>query len=794
MTDRVRIGPLVAVVFVSGFAALVYQVLWMKELRVLLGATAPAVAVTLAVFFIGLALGGRVLGRLVYRARRPLVWYAVLEVGVAISAASYFVLIDAYDATYAALYPLVDGSPALLLAVKLVIATVILLPPSFCMGGTLPVLSEYAVRSASSFGRLGALLYACNTAGAAAGAFAAGFLLPPALGFRRSYFVAIALSLAVAVAAWSLGRGASRGQAPATSVARLPWTLRALAFWSGFAALGLEVLWTQMFTQVLQNSVYTFACILVTFLVALALGSALAGKLMRANVDPRKALAVLCVVSGLAVAVSGPLFYGWTGGLGYLGGRSDFWGYVLRVFGTGALVILGPALVLGAVFPFLFRACEAFVARPGQALGDLVAINTFGAVLGSLCAGFVLLELVGMWGAIWVFAFGYFAIGVRLAGADWLRREWIPATAACFVIAVTVPFALPELSVRAGERVLSVRHGSGAITAVVETSRARRIKVNNHYTLGGTGARIAEELQAHLPLALHGRPGSVCFLGLGTGITAGGACPFPVQEIVVCELIEDVVHASREHFADYTRGLFDDARTEVRVEDGRQFLRGTQRRFDVIVADMFIPWRSGVGGMYTLEHFEAGRARLKPHGVFAQWIAAYQVSRAELSIIARTMLEVFPRVTLWRGGFSTRHAALLLVGHASERPFDAASAELTLANVQRPRAEQGANDIPLSPDELLEFYCADLTALRDQFYDVPINDDDGSIIEYRSPRTHRASRAGGRHWLRDEALIELLSEWTNAVPTRPSDYLERVPDGRSIVERGLARHAARLDD
>jgi len=283
------LAALLVLFFLSGAAALVYQVLWLKQLTRLFGVNAHATAVTLSIFFLGLAVGGWVWGRRVGAVRRPLRVFAGLELAVGASALLFFGLFAAFRAVQTPLLEAVGHEPVLALVVKSALALLILFPPAFFMGGTLPVMAQYLVRRRSELGRRTTLLYAVNTLGAATGALAAGFLLPRVLGLSGAYLFAIAIDLTVAAITWWWSRSEVPGTAeveessdPAgEAIDTSPRRLWFVAGFSGLAALGLEVLWTRMFSQVLQNSVYTFAIILTVFLASLAVGSALANRLCR---------------------------------------------------------------------------------------------------------------------------------------------------------------------------------------------------------------------------------------------------------------------------------------------------------------------------------------------------------------------------------------------------------------------------------------------------------------------------------------------------------------------------------
>ena len=816
---RFHVGSTLVLFFASGFAGLVYEVLWMKELGLLFGNTSHAAATTLAAFFLGLVAGARFWGRRAGGLSKPLAAYALLEAGVSLSALVYFLLLDLYHAVYAPLFQALGDQPALFLAVKFLLAMVVLFPPSFIMGGTLPMMSQHLVRSRETLGRMASVLYAVNTLGAAFGAFAAGFVLPRELGFARSYFVAIAVTAAVAVLAWALSSTTAAAESAlpeqAGDAEQIVSDLsrdgiRALAFFSGFAALSLEVLWTRMFAQVLQNSVYTFSTILVTFLLALALGAALASWLIRRGREPIFLLFAILTASALLVATT-PFVFNWmTNGLEYFGGGSSFGGYIIGSFWCAACVMLIPGILLGTLFPYLLRLAEPFSRDAGRTVGDLAAINTVGAVVGSLVAGFVLLDLFGLWASIRLVAAAYFCAALLVAPKVEINRKLVlalPLGGLLLIVSFLDPSRLPIVKVdplEKGESVLEVWEGSAGIISVIRQPASIAIKMDNDYSLGGTGASAYEEGQTHLPLLLHPQPDSIFFLGMGTGITAGAALVHPVERVVVSELGADVVEAARTYFEPYVHGLFEDPRASVVAEDGRNYLLGTSERFDVIVADLFMPWKAGVGSLYSLEHYEVARDRLKDGGLYVQWLPLYQISRKELGVVARTMCEVFSLVTLWRGTIAPGWETVALVGHRNAAPLDRDAIERRLAEsgnivLKEQRVASGdaadAEVPPLGFRDVLLQYSGNLMAAERLLRNYPVNTDDRPFIEYNAPVTHRRGRANEASWLVGKELVELLAELWIAVPPENDPYLRELsPMELGHVRAGLSLHVARVLD
>ncbi len=644
--------------FVSGFAALVYQVLWLKELRLLFGSTAQAAGATLAVFFLGLAVGGAVGGRWAERTGRPLRAYALAEVGIALAAGLYFLLSWLYQLLYATFFGALLDSPWLALGLKAFLALLLLFPAAFFLGTTLPLMGQVIVRRRDTLGTRASWLYALNTVGAALGAFAAGFYLPALWGFTASYLLPVGLNLAVAAAAWALSRGepqaapAAGEPEPAGAATAAP-VLRAaaiygVAFFSGVTTLALEVLWTRMLSLVFQNSVYSFSAILVVFLVALALGSALA----HARAHRRAGagvLSLLLAAAGVAVFSVPFVFVDFTSGLRFLGTGQDWGGYVGTIFGTALVAMLLPGLLAGAVFPYCFKLAERMQRAPGLVLGRLAAVNTVGAIAGALAGGFLLLPALGLWKSMFVIAVLYLLIAALVLDALPSKALWPRIAQGVLVLSVPVvlgayyldylTFPVTRARTDLREAVLEEWEGSLGTVAVIERGRTRResgtlsMRLNNHYTLGTAASLQFERGQADLPMLLHPKPEEIFFLGMGTGVTASAALAFPVQKVVITELVPEVVKAARKYFRPYLGSLFEDGRVRIAAEDGRNYLRATPERFDVIVADLFLPWGAGTGGLYGREHFQTVRSRLAEGGVFAQWLPLYQLSPRDFSII-----------------------------------------------------------------------------------------------------------------------------------------------------------------
>ena len=804
-----RISPLTAgaLLFVSGVTALVYEVLWLRELALLFGNSAQAAAATTAAFFAGLAAGNAFWGRWSAKTRQPLRVYGWLELGLACSSVLYFVVLTLYESIFGALYAQFADAPAVFLLIKFVLAFTLFFPIAFFMGGTLPMITECVVQRRDNLGSQASALYATNTIGAAIGAVLGGFVLPWFLGVRASYVLTMTISVAIAfVALWMSTRISAanpdttsnsfvehktvqpgKSTAAPVSVLHSHTAMVLIASLSGFTTLALQVLWIRMFAQVLHNSVYSYATILAVFLLALAAGGVVARWVAARDYNPTHVLPIALATSALLAALSPIVFASLTNGGTYIGGQASLVGYIGEIAWLVFVCIGIPMVVIGSLLPYLFKLSEDGIYAPGETVGRLVTWNTLAGIVGSVAAGFLLLQWLGLWTSIFLMAFLYLASAVWLASQLLQKTYWpagITAITAILLFTIADPRQLPTVRIdteRRGEKLLQVWEGSDATVAVIEQDGFLRTKLNNWYALGSTGDKLTQQIQAHLPMLLHSKPKRVFFLGLGTGITAGTALDYPVDEVTVAEIAPSVISASQTYFSDHTNGLFEDPRVTVLPEDGRTALRGLSTQFDLIISDLFVPWRAGVGSLYSTDHYFAALERLNSSGLYVQWLPLYQTTREEFSTIARSMHEVFGQVTLWRGNFWADKPVIALIGH-KDRAALRDSAPLIRASR---RALTGHINTDGEHVPLMSHYSGQLTATDPLIRNAEVNTDDFPLIEYRAPINHRRERAGLIRWFTDDELLKFQASRLSNKNLAEDSYLSQLqPQWRLVIQAG----------
>jgi spermidine synthase len=640
-------------------------------------------------------------------------------------------MLDAAGSLYGVLHELNPDSLGVLTVGRLVSSFVILAIPTTMMGITLPLLTA-AVSDRTGAATNVSLLYALNTLGAMTGTLLAGYLLIPDLGISNSFLLAAGINVLVGVLAFLLDRSRQSSLAPRASgpqsphdqrspIINLKWIGVVVAV-SGFASLGLEIVWFRLMLQFVAATTEAFTAMLTTVLGGIAVGGFIAAAILRSPRDPLVALGVVQALTGVA-AVGSMSFLLWTVTNGW--NTMQLWRAVL-------IAILPSALCMGAGFP-LALGIAARSADPGnlaRRIGTLYSLNVAGAILGSLGTGFLLLTRAGAVTTLIV-------LGALLAvsGAIVLARRggtaaWASAVALLAVFAVTArdlpdPFRV-AIDRRYGNQLLEFWRDEGAQTAVsVRASQFQHVLYLDGLHQANDQPAMVQLHRSigHLPMVLHGAPRDVLVVGMGGGATPGAVSQYDAN-VQVVEL-SDSVRQAAPFFAHVNYDLLNRPNVSVRVDDGRNYLALSGRKFDVITADIIQPGHAGAGHVYSREYFTLVRNALKDNGVVLQWIGHRPF--VEYSLIMRTFLDVFPHATLWAdAGF--------MVGTVNPLQIDPSAIERLR---QRPETREALDAVGLkSFDDLRRWFTAGPDEMRAFVGDGPILTDDRPLVEYhhRLPR------------------------------------------------------------
>jgi len=686
--------PILALFVASGAAGLVYQVVWSRELVLVFGNTTQAVATIVTAFLACLGLGSLVGGRLADRVSRPLRRYGALELGVAAFGLVLPFVFGRLGDAYRGLYGQLVEAPAALAMVRFALAFAAVAPATFLMGMTLPVLTRHLVRSLDETGARIGELYAANTLGAMVGTLLAGFVLIELLGLRLTSYVAVGLNVLAGLGALLLGRretpwpARSERAVPAGAAAAPPTRRRrrivlGATFVSGFVALGLEVLWTRMLAEGTGSNIYIFSTILAVYLLGIALGSAMYRHRSRPDRDRVGALG-LCLAGVGLVALA-------TVAIG--SGVAGAYPFVLE-----AVVVLLPAtFLMGYGFPLAGRLVTRSTGEAGGSVGLLYAANTAGSILGSFSAAFLLAGTIGTNASVLLLGAVDLLVGAALVATEpaWRRRaQRLAGVGLAGVAALALVASALDLPVTRTVTENGLRATGDAIThaedelATVDTAAgegySRRLLIGG---VGVTSLTVDTKLMAYLPKALRPQARDFLVVAFGMGGTYRSGLELGLRTDVV-ELSPTVPGRMPVFFADADRYLRH-PNGRVIVSDGRNYVRLSSKRYDMIAVDPAPPIESaGSVVLYTRQFLTEGRARLNPGGVFLLWIP-YALPLDDFKAHVRTVDRVFAhtRVLLSPG----RHGAYLL---GSDAPMEFADADV--ARVLG--SESGLRDLADVPD------------------------------------------------------------------------------------------------
>jgi predicted membrane-bound spermidine synthase len=674
---------LAVLAFLAGCAALVYQVLWVRQIDVVVSVDVYAVTTCVSAFFAGMALGSFLFGHLADRLPSPLFAYALLECGIAVAGVLATLVLSRAEALFVSLQQSV-GPAAWLLPFVLVGI------PAILIGGTLPLLFR-AWSPEAHIAAGGGFLYAANTAGGILGALAASFFLIGRFGMRGSSLAAAFLNLCVAAGAFALVKKMAphEGTRPVPENSA-PETHQRLALqlycFAGGIALGYEVVWTQAIVPFMSTRSFAFAVVLATYLLGLVIGSAFYARLADRLDDALGSFAVLLSVAGLLAFLQ-------VVGLGHWllvlqtqaeaivrEATGNFLAGVCARFAVAAAsVVLLPTVLLGAAFPVVLRLAVG-ARQIGRDVGQVLAFNTLGGILGTLFTGFVLVPALGLVRTLAALAIGACTVGIlavlRGSSTHDAYRNVVFATAGicvvCAVLASPDSMAKALTVARGGGEVVFYQESASGTVAVLQESKEkgdfRRLYIQGVSNSGDAMPSLRYmRLQALLPLLIMDHePKSALVIGYGTGITSGALLVYKSLEKRVCvELLPGVVSASSKFRGNLSaasnRGL------QIRIGDGRHELLRSADRYDLITLEPPPPSAVGVANLYSTNFYQLAAKRLQPGGMVAQWLPLGAQNDEDSRALVRSFLDVFPYATLW----TTEMHEMLLVGSFQPIRLDA---------------------------------------------------------------------------------------------------------------------------
>jgi len=785
------LGLIYLMFFLSGAAALVYQVVWVRSLTLIFGGSHLAVTVVLSIFMAGLAIGGYAIGKYVDRVQKPLRLYGFLELGIAVFALIFMELMKFYPSIYIALAQGKDQSPIYLTFIRTLFSAMALIIPTTLMGGTLPALSQFVSRRPETLRGYLSFLYGFNTFGAVLGALAAGFFFLRFYSVSTTTYIAILTNAFIGLVSILIQDKAAialsfkktkieqeKGLTPEKSTTPSGGSIGEnllplkLVLWgigvSGFCALGYEVLWSRILSIAVGASVYSFTTMLVAFLAGIALGSEVYGLLPKFfRVEETRAersiswfgivqivigvTALLVTLSIRDIPVNSVRLQNFFLGRGISSFGLRTWSNFLLAF----FYMVVPAFFMGVAFPLAGKVYAEHKKRVGSAVGEVLAYNTVGAILGAAISGFIMIYFFGIERSLQMLAiinigFGLLiffslmnikllhigisslSIGVLLflSFNQSVFRIWDMKYFAIFRSNQPEAFRTPEMVREAIENTDVLYYGEGIETIVSSI----KIKGGEQSFITNGRVEASSHLQAlqcqftlgHLPMLLNKSPKRVLVVGLGSGMTLGATSVHPsVEEVTLVELEPKVIGVAKT-FEKYNHSVLNSPKLKVVFNDGRNYLTTTKNKFDVITADPIHPWFRGAGYLYTTQYFKLASDHLNPGGVICQWLPIYEMTPDDLRSVVRTFNEHFKYTMLW-----LTHYDAEVIG--SNTPIVIDESELERRIAESPILSDLKQVIMGSATDFLSYFVMGTEAMRRFGEGGVINTDDNLYLEFSAP-------------------------------------------------------------
>ncbi len=676
--------PLYCLLFFSGLSALIYEVAWVRMLALAVGSTTQAASAVIATFLGGLALGGWLAGKVGDRIKVPhLVLYGILELSIALVAPIVSYFLHEAPSLFVALNRALSSSGFALNAERLLLSCLLLLPPTILMGATLPIVTALLAKGHARAAHYFSMLYGLNTLGAVVGSLTAAYLGFPYLGVTKTIFLAAGVNFLVSIAAFALAQSPLNKRAevvaartpppdaePASALlisgSQMPqkW-LYAVAAFLGFTALSYEVLWIRLLKAFISSSTYAFTAMISTFLLGLVIGSILYNRQLQDKpnflVDIKQQLKLLAfsqytvaltsaiglmILPGILVVVAAWQVY-------HAHGRAMPPAELLALeFVISFCLLILPASALGLSFPLIGGLAASQTEKVAKAVGNVYAANTLGCILGSLVCGLILIPTIGSQIALAIIV----ALTVATAIFIDLRINEAgrkPLTVVFSLLAIAL-FFLPHhylekmyVKLTNGKVIRASEDGIGRVL-VAQYSTGKRLIVNGtSYSADTMPAMRYMRMLGHLPVLLHPQPQDALVVCFGVGTTAGAVAKHPeVRHLDICE-ISPAVLAGADIFTATNDGVVHKAKVACWLEDGRNYLLRTPKRYDVISFEPPPPCDAGVVNLYSKEFYQLCRQRLNAGGMLCQWIPMHLESKTLWKMMVKTMAEVFPYVTVW---------------------------------------------------------------------------------------------------------------------------------------------------
>jgi spermidine synthase len=760
------------VFFFSGFAALIYQVLFSKILSYTFGSNSSAIYTVLATYMGGMAIGAWLGGKIVRIKLPPLKTYALIETFIAIYCLLSPVIFDLVQNIYVSFGQGMQPGQINLEIFRFILGVIVLLIPTILMGITLPVLIQHFKFRRKNYGNSIAILYSSNTVGAAMGALISGYFIIPMIGVENTINIAVWINLLAAGIAYiySNSQGyihtnerlvdkTSVTQSNTTALIRTGFSFIVVMI-IGFISLGLETVYVHMLAIVAGNSVYAFSLMLFTFLIGLGLGSELSRRLMKRNIE---LIYFICLLSILLTFTIFLTLFMWDQIPAYFASFENYpmaKSFAQREVIRGLicfLIMFPPAMIIGCLYPI----CLQYVSDVAQgikiqAISSAIALNTVGNIFGVLVIGFVILPHYGAMTSIILLAILSLIISIYFTIFQKLKQQ-IPIGFLIALIIITyfnLPTNLNYNRLAKGSNVyfkeqnygeVIAHHESldGGLTTVHEVhmpnDRTTRTLLTNGKFQGNnnTEGEVIAQLGFGLVPLLHTKQrNDALVIGYGTGTTTKILYEAGFKNMDVVDISNDVFTLANKYFVGINGRVTEEENVKKFVTDGKNFLLLSNKTYDVISMEISSIWFAGAASLYNREFYQLVSKSLNQNGVLQQWVQLHHTTPYDLFHVIGTLRSEFKYVWLYIVGGQ----GILIAAH-SENAFPAVENNALINQIPYLQNYIDTNTDPLALlDQSVFLTPKSIDRMFNEFSSkyatLPISDNDNGILEYSTPKSN----------------------------------------------------------
>ncbi|MCQ2063703.1 MAG: spermine synthase [Fibrobacter sp.] len=672
----------------SGFAGLIYEGSWARYLKLFLGHSSYGQVLTLCIYMGGLAIGSFVAGKLVEKVRRPLLGYAAVELAIGIGGVVYHPLYNFltglfFDSDLTSGLGFTGAEIA-----KVVLATGSTLPIAIAVGMTFPFIASGLMRKSGAELSL-PMLYFTNSLGSAIGILFTSYMLIPELGNHATLCVAASINFLLAAVFGFIGFATSPNKeddedSEASDVEpenldyvaehKLPMPPKSTWFWiagiTGLTSFVYEIVWIRLLSLLMGSSSHSFDQMLSAFILGLAIGSAVSGKLLKKDSLVVLSLAqIFMAFFALCTLYFHQPFWGMMNEANQIFNTTSD-GYIcwsLFKYALSVLWMVPTSFFAGMTLPLItLILTRAF--KSEAPIGKVYGWNTLGSILGSAGGGLLLLPLLQLKGALVLAAGLDFAIGfVLLVVYRKKFRYSVPFyLVALFMVLPSVfvnfdPHLITSGAFRAYKNLhpdekIIVRDGKTATISFHESDVHFYVKTNGKADASMSkdrnhpieGDELTQAATAFMPMAVKTEPYDAAMVGFGSGMGAHYLLADPLLKDFDCVEIEEEMMDLAKGFYPWNSRGYDDPRIHIFIDDAQTFFLTNRRKYDLMISVPSNPWVSGVASLFSHEFYKRMRNYIKPGGLWVQWIQTYEFNDQLFLNILKALDVTFPYVSLYK--------------------------------------------------------------------------------------------------------------------------------------------------